>query len=93
MWPDSNLVQAVVIAPDGRRAYVPHIPLQHDQHGAHLRHDRLPLVSQIDLVNRTHLVGQQLDLGVLDPPGVGLPFDAAVTPDGGELWGGQCRQQ
>jgi YVTN family beta-propeller protein len=25
-------------------------------------------------------------LGTLDPPGVGLPFDAAVTPEGDELW-------
>jgi YVTN family beta-propeller protein len=25
-------------------------------------------------------------LGTLDPPGVGLPHDAAVTPDGRELW-------
>jgi YVTN family beta-propeller protein len=45
-----------------------------------------PLVSQIDLTSRQHLIGQQLDLGTLDPPGVGLPFDAAPTPDGRELW-------
>ena len=45
-----------------------------------------PLVSQIDLTARQHLIGQQFDLGTLDPPGVGLPFDAALTPDGRELW-------
>jgi YVTN family beta-propeller protein len=45
-----------------------------------------PLVSLVDLVGRQHLVGQQLDLGTLDPPGVGLPFDAVVTPDESELW-------
>jgi YVTN family beta-propeller protein len=25
-------------------------------------------------------------LDTIDPPGVGLPFDAAVTPDGSEIW-------
>ena len=43
-------------------------------------------MSLIDLTTQQHLVGQQLDLGTLDPPGVGLPFDAALTPDGEELW-------
>jgi YVTN family beta-propeller protein len=38
------------------------------------------------LSTNTHLIGQQLDLGTLDPPGVGLPFDAAVTSDGNALW-------
>lgn len=44
------------------------------------------MVSLIDLTTQQHLIGQQLDLGTLDPPGVGLPFDAVVTPDGEELW-------
>jgi YVTN family beta-propeller protein len=82
----SNLVQTVVIAPDGRRAYVPHTRSNTTNTALTFDTTVFPLVSLIDLVNRTHLIGQQLDLGVLDPPGVGLPFDAAVTPDGGELW-------
>jgi len=45
-----------------------------------------PLVSLVDVASGEHLVGRQFDLGVLDPPGVGLPFDAAITPDGRELW-------
>ena len=32
------------------------------------------------------LLGQQLALETIDPPGVGLPFDAAITPDGREIW-------
>ncbi len=45
-----------------------------------------PLVSLIDASTQQHLVGQQIDRGTLDPLGVGLPFDAAFTPDGDELW-------
>ena len=48
--------------------------------------DAARLLSLIDLTTHTHLVGQQIDLGFVDPPGVGLPFDADVTPDGQELW-------
>ena len=86
LWPDSNLVQSIVIAPGGRRAYVPHT--RSNTTNAALTFDTtvFPLVSLIDLETRQHLIGQQLDLGTLDPPGVGLPFDAAFSPDGYELW-------
>jgi len=86
LWPDSNLVQSIVIAPDGRRAYVLHT--RSNTTNAALTFDTtvFPLVSLIDLETRQHLIGQQLDLGTLDPPGVGLPFDAAFSPDGNELW-------
>ena len=73
LWSDSNLVQSIVPSPDGQRAYVPHTRSN-------------PVVSLVDLTTQQHLVGQQLDLGTLDPPGVGLPFDAAITPDSEELW-------
>jgi YVTN family beta-propeller protein len=45
-----------------------------------------PMVSVLDLSVPRHLVGAQIDLATADPPGVGLPFDAAVSPDGGVLW-------
>jgi YVTN family beta-propeller protein len=86
LWPDSNLVQAIVIAPDGRRAYVPHTRSNTTNTALTFDTTVFPLVSQIDLVARQHLLGQQFDLGVLDPPGVVLPFDAILTPDGAELW-------
>jgi YVTN family beta-propeller protein len=86
LWPDSNLLQAIVLAPDGRRAYVPHTRSNTTNSALTFDTTVFPLVSQIDLVTRQHLLGQQFDLGVLDPPGVGLPFDAAITPDGHELW-------
>lgn len=87
LWPDSNLVQSIVIAPDGRRAYVPHTRSNTSNTALTFDTTVFPLVSQIDLTTRQHLIGQQLDLGTLDPPGVGLPFDAAFSPDGHELWG------
>jgi YVTN family beta-propeller protein len=87
LWPDSNLVQSLVIAPDGERAYVPHTRSNSSNPALTLDTTVAPLVSVIDLVTGQHLGGQQLNLDVLDPPAVGLPFDAAFTPDGKEeLW-------
>jgi YVTN family beta-propeller protein len=86
LWSDSNLVQSIVIAPDGRTAYIPHTRANTSNRALTFDTTVFPLVSLIDLQNNTHLLGQQLDLATLDPPGVGLPFDAAITADGTELW-------
>jgi YVTN family beta-propeller protein len=86
LWPDSNLLQSIVIAPDGQRAYVPHTRSNTTNTALTFDTTVFPLVSPIDLASRQHLIGQQFDLGTLDPPGVGLPFDAGLTPDGRELW-------
>ena len=86
LWPDSNLVQSIILSPDRRRAYVPHTRSNTTNRALTFDTTVFPLVSLIDLPAQQQLVGQHLDLGTLDPPGVGLPFDAAVTPDGSELW-------
>jgi YVTN family beta-propeller protein len=86
LFPESNLLQAVVLSPDGRRAYVPHTRSNNSNPNLTFETTVFPLVSLIDVATRQHLWDQQLDLGSLDPPGVGLPFDAALAPDGGELW-------
>lgn len=86
LFSDSNLVQSIVLAPDGRRAYVPHTRSNSLNPNLTFETTVSPLISLVDVQTQQHLWGQQLDLGSLDPPGVGLPFDAAVTPDGGELW-------
>jgi YVTN family beta-propeller protein len=86
LWPDSNLVQSIVLSPDGQLAYIPHTRSNTSNHALTFDTTVFPLVSIIDLDTNQHLLGQQLDLGTLDPPGVGLPFDAAVTPDNDELW-------
>ena len=86
LWPDSNLVQSIVLSPNGRIAYVPHTRSNTTNRALTFDTTVFPLVSLVDLTTQQHLVGQQFDLGTLDPPGVGLPFDAAVTPDSRELW-------
>ena len=86
LWPDSNLVQSIVIGHEGRTAYVPHTRSNSNNRALTFDTTVFPLVSLIDLETGQHLAGQQLALGTLDPPGVGLPFDAAITPDGSELW-------
>ena len=86
LWPDSNLVHSIVLSPDRRRAYIPHTRSNTSNRALTFDTTVFPLVSLIDLTTQQHLVGQQIDLGTLDPPGVGLPFDAAFTPDGGEIW-------
>ncbi len=82
LWPDSNLVQSILLSPDGSSVYVPHT---RSNTGGSMTFDTtvFPLVSLIDLATQAHLA---IDLGTLDPPGVGLPFDAAITPSGEELW-------
>jgi len=86
LWPDSNLAQSIVLSPDGHYAYVPHTRSNTTNRALTFDTTVFPLISIIDLTTSQHLVGQQLDLGTLDTPGVGLPFDAAVTPDSVELW-------
>jgi YVTN family beta-propeller protein len=86
LWPDSNLLQSIVLSPDCRRAYVPHTRSNTANPALTFDTTVFPLISLVDVTTRQHLVGQQIDLGTLDPPGVGLPFDAAVTPDGDDLW-------
>lgn len=86
LWPDSNLVQAIVLSPDGRRAYIPHTRSNTSNRALTFDTTVFPLVSLLDLVEQRHLVGHQVDLGTLDPVGVGLPFDAALAYDRTELW-------
>jgi YVTN family beta-propeller protein len=86
LWPESNLVQAIIVSPDGATAYVPHTRSNTANRALTFDTTVFPLVSLIDLQTGRHQIGDQIDLGTLDAPGVGLPFDAAVTPDGAELW-------
>jgi YVTN family beta-propeller protein len=86
LWPDSNLVQSFVIGPDGHTAYVPHSRSNTSNPALTFDTTVAPLVSLIDLDTQQHLVGKQIDVGTVDPPGVGLPFDVALNAAGDELW-------
>lgn len=86
LWPDSNLLQSIALSADDTTAYVPHTRSNTANRALTFDTTVFPIVSLVDLVDEIHSVGRQFDLGTLDPPGVGLPFDAAVTPNGLELW-------
>ena len=86
LWPDSNLAQSVVLSPDGSRAYLPHTRSNSSNPALTFDTTVFPIVSALDVTARTHLVGKQLNLDTLDPPGVGLPSDIAISPDGATAW-------
>jgi YVTN family beta-propeller protein len=86
LFADSNLAQSIVLSPDGSRGYVPHTRSNTGNRELTFDTTVFPLVSLLDTASNQHLLGQQLALATLDPPGVGLPFDAALTPNGAELW-------
>ena len=86
LWSDSNLAQSVVLAPDGRSAFVPHTRSNSANPALTFDSTVFPVVSVIDVEARKHLVRQNITLDSVDPPGVGLPFDAAPSPDGRMLW-------
>ncbi len=86
LWPDSNLVQAVSVSPGGAVAYVPHTRSNEPNQLLTFDTTVFPLVSLIDVAKQQQLLGQQLTLDTLDPPGVGLPFDVAISGDGTVAW-------
>lgn len=84
LWPDSNLVQSIVLSPDSTIAYLPHTRANTSNPVLTFDTTVFPLVSLVDLTVPRHLVGEQVSLDSADPPGIGLPFDAALMP-GGEI--------
>jgi YVTN family beta-propeller protein len=86
LWPDSNLVQSVVLLPGDREALVPHT--RSNTANRYLTFDTtlFPVVSRLDVAGRRHLPAANVPLDVIDPPGIGLPFDAAVAADGSTAW-------
>jgi YVTN family beta-propeller protein len=86
IWPDSNLVQSLVVSPSGNKAFIPHSRSNNSSRILTFDTTIFPVVSAIDLETNQHLYQDNLALGTLDQPGVGLPFDAAVTADEAQLW-------
>jgi len=84
LWPDSNLVQSIVLSQDSTIAYLPHTRANTSSPVLSFDTTVFPLVSLVDLTLGQHLVGEQISLDSADPPGIGLPFDAALMP-GGEI--------
>lgn len=85
LWPSSNLVQSIVIAPNGRRAWSPHTRSNASNRALTFDTTVFPVVTPVDLATGRMLPTANISLDTVDRP-VGLPFDAAFTPDGRELW-------
>ncbi len=81
----SNLAQSIVLDPTGARAYLPHIKSNSSNPAPLFDTSIFPVVSVVDLATNQHLPSQLISLDTVDVP-VNMPFDAAFTPDGSELW-------
>jgi YVTN family beta-propeller protein len=81
----SNLAQSLVLDPTETRAYLPHIKSNSPNPAPLFDTSIFPVVSVIDLTTNQHLPSELISLDTVDVP-VNVPFDAAFTPDGSELW-------
>jgi len=81
----SNLAQSIVLDPTGVHAYLPHIKSNSLNPAPLFDTSIFPVVSVIDLTTNQHLPSELISLDTVDVP-VNMPFDAAFTPDGSELW-------
>ena len=85
LWPSSNLVQSIVIAPDGRRAWVPHTLANSANRTLTFETTVFPLVTPLDLTTNQIVYSSNIALDSVDRP-VGLPFDMAFSPDSQIIW-------
>ncbi|MBS1251669.1 MAG: Hydrazine synthase subunit gamma [Anaerolineales bacterium] len=81
----SNLAQSIVLDPTESRAYLPHIKSNSFNPAPLFDTSIFPVVSVVDLATNQHLPAERISLETVDVP-VNMPFDAAFTPDGSELW-------
>ena len=81
----SNLAQTIVLDPTETQAYLPHIKSNSSNPAPLFDTTVFPVVSVIDLTTNQHLPSERISLETVDVP-VNMPFDAAFTPDGSELW-------
>jgi YVTN family beta-propeller protein len=81
----SNLAQSIVLDPTETYAYLPHIKSNSSNPAPLFDTSIFPVVSVIDLTTNQHLPSELISLDTVDVP-VNMPFDAAFTPDGSELW-------
>ncbi|MEM7800061.1 MAG: cytochrome c peroxidase [Chloroflexota bacterium] len=86
LWTTSNLVQSIILGPNGNTAFVPHTRSISSNEALTFDSTVFPTVSEIDLIQETQINTQTLRLEDLDPPAVGLPYDGALSPDHSQLW-------
>ncbi len=85
LWPDSNLIQSVVLSPDGHYAYIPHTRSNSTNTALTFDTTVFPLVTPVDLLSGKIDVARNITLETVDGP-VGLPFDLAFSPDDQKMW-------
>jgi YVTN family beta-propeller protein len=85
LWPDSNLVQSLVITPDQNQIFIPHTRSNSSNRALSFDTTVFPVVTPIDLSTGQINVQANITLDTADQP-VGLPFDLAFTSDGGQIW-------
>lgn len=83
--PDGNLARAIIVSPDGRRAYIPQtrtglalVSLQYMQ-------DWFPVVTVLDTSQMVGIRDARLTISAMDSA-VNMPSDAALSPDGNRLY-------
>lgn len=83
--PDGNLARAIVLAPDGSRAYIPQMRTGLALVSLQYMQDWFPVVSVLDMATMTGNRSARLTLTMIDRAS-NLPFDAAFSADGTALW-------
>jgi YVTN family beta-propeller protein len=84
-WPDSNLSQSIVLHLDGRRGYLPQTRSNNANPSLTFDSTVFPLITAIDLIEGKLLTRGAISLPEADMP-VGLPYDAAFSPEGDLLY-------
>ena len=85
LYPDSNLLQSVVISPDRQYAYIPHTRSNTDNMALSFDTTVFPVATPVNLQTGEIAASMNIALETADQP-VGLPFDVDFSPDGKTMW-------
>jgi YVTN family beta-propeller protein len=84
--PDGNLARAIVIAPDGQRAYIPQTRTGLSLISLQFMQDWFPVVSVLDTTNMIGNRDERITISMMDDYAANMPFDVAFSPDGQTLF-------
>jgi YVTN family beta-propeller protein len=84
-WPNVAPAPAVIVNDAGNRAYLPQTMANGQGLNNQFDSTVFPKVSVVNLETNSHQTSEHIPLPEVDRP-VGLPWDAALTKNGAELW-------